>query len=151
MRLAWLADRVRLVYIKGGDAGKAPLRLTATGADGAEAVVHDFLVVNETAPCAPARRDWQRLTGLSSRCFCLGLQVHVQRAAQRDARRVGAADVPRPAGGRRHGQVLPDQRGVAAQGGGLRLVHTVVPSQQPLATMHQQSRFTPALSLLAPP
>ena len=68
MRLAWLADRVRLVYIKGGDAGKAPLRLTATGADGAEAVVHDYLIVNETAPCAPARRDWQRLTGLASRC-----------------------------------------------------------------------------------
>ena len=63
-----LADRVRLVYIKGGDAGKAPLRLTATGADGAEALVHDNLVVNETAPCAPARRDRQRLAGLASRC-----------------------------------------------------------------------------------
>ena len=121
-----LADRVRLVYIKGGDAGKAPLRLTATGADGAEALVHDYLVVNETAPCAPARRDRQRLAGLASRCFCLGVQVHVQRAAQRDARRVGAADVPRPARGRRHGQVLPDQRGVAAQGGGLTRVHPFV-------------------------
>ena len=99
IRLAWLADRVRLVYIKGGDAGKAPLRLTATGADGAEAVVHDSLIVNETAPCAPARRDWQRLAGLASRCFgCTGTRSAC-RAARRKAGRCGSRATARSGSG----------------------------------------------------
>eukprot|EP01052_Picozoa_sp_SAG31_P003144 SAG31_NODE_118_length_24006_cov_8.219266_4_plen_620_part_00 len=40
--------RVKLVYVRGGDAGKAPVRLTAIGADGAQAVVHDYFMVNKT-------------------------------------------------------------------------------------------------------
>ena len=42
--------RVRLVYVRGGDAGKSKPRLTATGADGVEVIVHDAMVVNVTAP-----------------------------------------------------------------------------------------------------
>jgi hypothetical protein len=41
--------RVRLVYIKGGDAGKSTFRLTATGGDGLTALVHGPLAVNATA------------------------------------------------------------------------------------------------------
>ena len=41
---------IRIVYKKGGDAGKAPPTLTATGADGKSALVHGPLNVTATAP-----------------------------------------------------------------------------------------------------
>jgi hypothetical protein len=41
---------VRVVYKKGGDAGKAPPTMTAAGADGKSVLVHGELNVTQTAP-----------------------------------------------------------------------------------------------------
>lgn len=41
---------IRIVYKKGGDAGKAPPTMTATGIDGKAMLVHGELNVTQTAP-----------------------------------------------------------------------------------------------------